>query len=124
MGAVSTWTVEGWCDVRLVRVGDEQLAAFLAARLDEDEGLARTASPGPWDRRGDLLLLGLSDTAHVVRHEPERVLRDIEGKRAIVRLYAKQVARGSRNLGHLDTVCRHLTSVYADHPDFRQQWMP
>jgi hypothetical protein len=105
-------------------VGNEQLAAFLAARLDEDEGLARAASPGPWDRRGDLLLLSVSDCAHVVRHDPERVLRDIQGKRAIVRLYAKQVARASRNLGHLDTVCRHLATTYADHPDFRQQWMP
>jgi hypothetical protein len=110
--------------VRLVRVGNEQLAAFLAARLDEDESLARAASPGPWDRRGDLLLLSVTDTAHIVRHEPARVLRDIQGKQAIVRHYTKQVARGSRNLGHLDTVCRHLASVYADHPDFRQQWMP
>ena len=110
--------------MRLVRVGSEQLAAFLAARLDEDEALARAASPGPWDSRGDLLLLNVSDTAHVVRHEPERVLRDIQGKRAIVRLYAKQVARASRSLGHLDTVCRNLAWAYAAHADFQQQWMP
>ncbi len=109
--------------MRLVRVGNEQLAAFLAARLDEDEGLARAATPGPWEHRVDLSP-STHDAAHVVRHQPARVLRDIQGKRAIVRLYAKQVARSSRNLGHLDTVCRHLAAAYADHPDFRQQWMP
>ena len=30
--------------MRLVRVGSEQRAAFLAARLDEDEGLATAAA--------------------------------------------------------------------------------
>jgi hypothetical protein len=109
--------------MRLVRVGSVQLAAFLAARLDEDEGLARAATPGRWDQRLDVAL-SVQDIAYLVRHEPARVLVDLQGKRAIVRLYAKQVARSSRNLGHLDVVCRHLASVYADHPDYRQEWMP
>jgi hypothetical protein len=85
-------------------VGNEQLAAFLVARLDEDEALARAATPGPWEQRIDLPSSN-QDAAHLVRNQPARVLRDIQGKRAIVRLYAKQVARASRNLGHLDIVC-------------------
>ena len=62
-------------------------------------------TPGPWDQRLDFAL-SVQDTAHLVRREPAPVLVDLQGKRAIVRLYAKQVARSSRNLGRLDMVCR------------------
>lgn len=90
------------------------LIEFLKDRLDEDEGLARSADPGPWevgptfgaresrvyvrqqgvliDTIGTCVFTGqVSNTpryranaAHVARHNPERTLREVEAKRAVL----------------------------------------
>jgi hypothetical protein len=57
----------------------------------------------------------LSDRVeHIARHDPARVLADVEAKRRIVEWDAEQpVDRGVLNI---------LASVYADHPDYREEW--
>jgi hypothetical protein len=57
----------------------------------------------------------LSDRVeHIARHDPARVLADVEAKRRIVEWDVEQpVDRGVLNI---------LASVYADHPDFREEW--
>ena len=89
------------------------LAEFLAARLDEDEAIAAGADIGEWHRE-----------AHAERHNPARVLREAEAKRAILAQHwpdewGCQTCQG-------DMVCPvlHLAAVYSGHADYRQEWKP
>lgn len=84
----------------------DDLITFLRAQLDEDERIARAADPGPWKSES----LGRHDQAaiklaaltsliqfdgsraaangmHVSRHDPARVLREIQAKRGIATRY-------------------------------------
>jgi hypothetical protein len=86
------------------------LTAFLLARIDEDEAVARGASAGPWllesqmvnpprplavwlrreCQPGDLLVTrgaNPADLTHIARHDPARVLSECAAKRAIVDAY-------------------------------------
>jgi len=90
------------------------LVAFLTARLDEDEQIARAADGGPkwfvgrkWNvyaepsvgyasdlddvavDDGDLVVYGnaLPYSEHIARHGPARVLREVEVKRRILARY-------------------------------------
>jgi hypothetical protein len=76
--------------------------AFGTARLDEDEALALAAQvgqPGTWHATGEDILTVNPDphwngvcvanasgaeAAHIVRHDPARVLREVAAKRAIL----------------------------------------
>jgi len=83
------------------------LAEFVAARLDEDEGtVKRDLAHGAW------------------RPEYERARREVTAKRAILKdhwpdLYGCQVCVG-------DARCplNHLAAIYSDHPDYREEWAP
>lgn len=68
---------------------------------------------------------------HIARHDPARVLREVEAKRRILYtcdtatrmwLHARteEYADGVADPG--DTILRALASVYADHPDFDGSW--
>jgi hypothetical protein len=115
------------------------IEAFLTARLDEDEAIARAASAGPWSVGGggyegdndgciegaagqDLIrvagdpggyeaVLSISDAEHIVRWNPVRVLAEIAAKRAILEIHAPHDSR-------------ILAAVWAGHPDYRQEWKP
>lgn len=85
------------------------IAAFLAARLDEEEAAAKGALAGPWhiDRHpmqglrimdGPGLVVtwtpgfyerGDADAEHIARHDPPRVLRDVAADRALLDLYER-----------------------------------
>lgn len=87
------------------------IVEFLTARLDEDERLARAATPGPWSPDAPFLsdvvtsaLLGpvadcaigtdyraqsLEDACHIARHDPARVLAEVAAKRSIIALHAQ-----------------------------------
>jgi uncharacterized protein YlaI len=60
-----------------------ELAAFLKARLDEDERTARAAIR---DDPGHMFMKHSQpqEIAHIARHDPARVLRDVEAKRRII----------------------------------------
>lgn len=85
--------------------------AFLAARLDELEALARATAPAPWTwesgRHGSVVadLNGetvadpgyrwsdrthLDNVKHIVAHDPAYVLADIAAKRAILKRYRER----------------------------------
>jgi hypothetical protein len=75
---------------------------FVLDRLDEDEQVARAATPGPWERMGRVVhdssppteWLGMRHIAasgdynttaeHLVRHDPARVLLEVKAKRAMI----------------------------------------
>jgi hypothetical protein len=62
--------------------------------------------------------------AHVGRHDPERVLRDVASKRAVVDEYDRAVAPGDdiqRDRGYTNGLRKALlllAATWADHPDY------
>ena len=147
-----------------------ELVEFLRARMDEDEAAARAAAsaeradawttfPGSYggvlDGTGSRsLAVGYGDVMapetadHIARHDPARVLAEIEAKRRILaRHCAAPVPPGSEwakaypycvahsYKGPDGTVTypvelkncpelRDLAAAYADHPDYREEWKP
>jgi uncharacterized protein DUF6221 len=107
------------------------LVEFLRARLTEDEQAARMA-------RADFFTVGTlgmfasaGDACHVIRHDPARVLREVEAKRHVLERHgecgtgAGYCDDGGHDLGSLG--CGDLLDLalpYADHPDYRDEWKP
>lgn len=122
------------------------ITEFLNARYDEDEQVARAATPGHWGPSGHSVLTSddiefieasRTDSVHIARHDPARALREITAKRALLRAhpfepYADEPSEGfcaecqrggSAGVWPCPTV-RIMSAVYADHPDYRQEWKP
>lgn len=141
------------------------LVEFLKARLDEDErhALAVEDNSAPWRGRwvvhGEalktyngwtLIYKKAGDTtpfrpgllAHIARHDPARVLREVEAKRQIVELHQEGVSNdlppdeeptaegifcmactpvGEPPFYPCSTL-RLLALPYDDHPDFQEEW--
>ena len=126
------------------------LVAFLSARLDEDEAAANAAAsvagPGwkyetywPEDEgttrtcvrsETDAFLADLYDApdypdlaAHIARHDPARVLREVEAGRKILAMYRDAVAEaGSVTVEWLLAVVETKAAVYREHPDYDPAW--
>jgi len=118
------------------------LAAFLAARLDEEEREAKYAL----ERLSECAGIQVSDpddggdighmvaySFHALRHNPARVLRDIEADRKLLAIYAEvagmdcddpepEYAYG-RTVG-LGEAVRLRAARFNGHPDYRQEWKP
>jgi hypothetical protein len=74
------------------------LVEFLRARLDEDERAACEAGQDAFsDEYGEFRSRGGELFAHVLRHDPARVLREVEAKRRILNAYTAQVAERQRS---------------------------
>ncbi len=132
------------------------LIAFLMARLDEDETAAKLAAREgcAWTQgdpgQGSCAITSLGGTvvydegspdeyqaAHIARHDPARVLREVEAKRAIVAAYEWTAARKadgggiennynfrSGQVNALETAIQCLAAAWSDHPDYRADWKP
>jgi len=116
------------------------LTGFLTARLNEDEAAANDVY-GFWrpdgarrivdDSYAAVLIKDVDERtrAFILRHDPARVLREVEAKRAIL---ARYVAPWPHNLGEslqlsqermgLLYAVEHLAAVYSDHPDYDPAW--
>jgi hypothetical protein len=134
--------------------------AFAEARLAEDEALARAAADGRdgdyrWQevdpvcqpgligtRNGDVVTFNRGtaayavspsrgQAAHIARHDPARALREVEGKRAILRAYregtekmARQEAAGAVDNGVRGAVTAlyyavlQMAAAWNDHPGY------
>ncbi|MYX67387.1 hypothetical protein K388_05554 [Streptomyces sp. KhCrAH-43] len=134
------------------------LVQFLRARLNEDERAARAATPGPWcdsggyvtdiDQHGNSRVQvtefgtqdedgqgsgpqGQADSAHIARHDPTRVLREVESGRRTLRAHDKwcegrceaKYPEGGFDAAHYWNL-KVRAEVYADHPDYRPEWRP
>ncbi len=122
------------------------LVAFLLARLDEDEAVARLAARegGTWKqddptrRPGAISSLdgpvvydeGAPDenqAPHIARHDPARVLREVAAKRAIIAA-CEEAIRNQGIFGEdggqplAEKVLPALAAVYGDHPGYDPQW--
>ncbi|MET9728696.1 DUF6221 family protein [Streptomyces zaomyceticus] len=143
----------------------DDLIAFLRARLDEDDQTARAAGAelGPdwlydaergWvraAREGDGIATGHQEFLdsehghHIARHDPARVLAEVDAKRQMVALHGPVILRAGGGAAHFDTtrVCRSceppkqfpetawpcptlrlVALPYADHPDYQDAWRP
>jgi len=135
----------------------DDLIAFLRARLDEDAELALAAGAelGPdWRydaehgwvravREGDGIATGHQDHLepehgqHIARHDPARVLAEVEAKRRIIDECAYWIDKINSsatdkypypNLPERGEVVLPVLTLlalpYADHPDYRDTWRP
>mgnify|MGYP003300506541 CR=1 FL=1 len=126
------------------------ITEFLLARIAEDEAMAEAASPYGFGERWEWASYVLaSDRESTPKQDefieewwPARVLRECAGKRAIVDAHpiVDDVVEVSTRIkwgfacatcfsygdivedhGYCDTL-RALAAVYADHPDYQQEW--
>lgn len=130
------------------------LIAFLHARIADDEQTARAATEGPWEVDSEQHAESIStpdgttvvgggrwgseasvfesteDATHIARHDPARVLAEANAKRLIIADYERFLAERRRAMGGWDSypdvspTMAALASVYADHPDYRDEWRP
>jgi len=126
----------------------DDLVQFLRARLDEDERIAQGHqqwSPS-WHQddcvneiRDDenagtvATVYRLGDRTHIARHDPARVLAEVDAKRRIVDSYERATENRHAHLGDLASAgaflalhgaVKSLALPYADHPDYRPEWAP
>ncbi|MFJ3282459.1 DUF6221 family protein [Streptomyces halstedii] len=134
------------------------LVTFLRSRLNEDEQAARAAMWDDWyDNRwtayhrekydGRWAIIDQADEGvittvdpqaaddagvaqHIARHDPARVLREVEAKRELLNDYERFVRERRRMMGGWDSypepspVLLAFAAVYADHPDYQDTWRP
>ncbi|MEN0135049.1 MAG: DUF6221 family protein [Rhodococcus sp. (in: high G+C Gram-positive bacteria)] len=119
-----------------------EILGFLHARIDEDEAVARAIHIDPnWEydetsgvggivyECGDGAWIadkvGPVNGAHITRQDPARILREVEAKRATIDILTHWptwvTPQDPIPLPAL-TALRHMASVYAGHPDYRQEW--
>lgn len=132
---------------RLIRfVGDrltfDELVAREAMSIRRD-GTAHDPDSGCWEVandwrdsariEGDDIVIydegghTIQQARHIARHDPARVLRDVEAKR---RIWLKAAGYTSSAIADTDfkaaweTVLEELASIWSDHPDYEKDWEP
>jgi hypothetical protein len=118
------------------------LIAFLRARLDEDAATARRAGDSfrqigetgvivatEGDRAEECASANWAGIAdHIVRHDPARVLAEVEAKRKIIDQHERYAAERRRMMGGWDPqsddspILTALAAVYDYHPDHKEKW--
>lgn len=109
------------------------LIEFLRARFAEDERVARAAGWHVWCLgEGVGVVLARSngrfvaercreyDATHIARHDPARVLREVEAKGRIVDYIEVVMSHGR----HDHELLGALALPYSDHADYREEWRP
>lgn len=131
----------------------EDVLARLTAGLDRDEAIARAACPGPWsvddenyvetmyDKDKTAIISGgrwggeapvfdcNDDAAHILRHDPARVLRQVEAIRLVIADYhdAREALNGLNDsqlgweerarVNALESTLSALAGIYTDTED-------
>lgn len=121
----------------------DDLVRWLGEQLDEDKRIARGCArmewwehPTNWVSAAPMHRVALvvhdGDRGHIVRHDPARVLREIEAARKLLAQYA-EVAYNDTNDAYeyadgwanaLGLAVRLRASAYADRPGYREEWAP
>lgn len=120
----------------------ETLTGFLLARIAEDERRAQVAqecfegmvagTPPKWESKRQWDTMAKPVGEFIRTNSPDRALAECAAKRAIVEEFAgilKWDTDASDDHGihgermGLEFAIKRLASVYADHEDFRQEWL-
>lgn len=94
------------------------------------EKWSRTDDEGESFEAGGMYSDGLHEIdveagAHIVRHNPARILAAVAAKRALLELVlADANANGGKNSGPWNQVMRLLALEYQDRPGYRKSWAP
>jgi len=118
------------------------LTEFLLARIAEDEAVARPEffDPDPdlddpiegpdtgWLNAAQLTQdcdLDVGTSEHIIRFSPTHVLAECEAKRQIIKNQPwRETSEGSEQQGIWTNDVAALAAIYADHPDYRDEWRP
>lgn len=129
------------------------LPEFLALRLAEDERMAKAvAGSGHWspyieggddgwaiedDEAGDPgAIIGDEAMAkHIARHDPARVLREVEARRRLIHRYERAVAASESVVAFVNgqddgyrqaclDATRDAVEEYDGHPEYLEEWRP
>lgn len=108
----------------------DSLVSFVEARIAEDERIATTvAAISPTDDREFctwMTTFALDPARYIVAVDYQRVLADCAAKRRMVAAYLEVESHPSRNyaaaVDYMETVVREIAGIYADHPDYREEW--
>jgi len=134
----------------------DDLTTWLRARFDDDERVARAVRDQRWvyrrshdsaaEQTDHVLLIGdqvvgadngddpltPSEAEHIARHDPKRVLAEVDAKRRILAEYANALNRRKQHpdmasAGALLTMVRVvklLAVPYANRDGYREEWRP
>jgi hypothetical protein len=113
------------------------IVEFLRARLDEDERIARAAACDDegnsdltwsgWHLGGQLEEAGWSypegvvREAHILRHAPASILREVAAKRRFIEQHAPPDPHEPGKCPDCDMLYA-FAAIHAEHPDYRQEW--
>ena len=113
----------------------QTLTEFLEARLEEDRALAQAAIDDLYGE--DDCYFDTSNehiSSHYLHHQPSRVLREVEAKRALLAIHNARDSWGHCTGCGVDSdgslymviddcpTLKALAAVYSDHPDFDPNW--
>ena len=116
----------------------DDLIAFVRARLDEDEVLAKAAMEHwPFSNVDSAASIPGNGPAHVwayvTAHDPARALREVARNRGVVERHVPFAIAGYTGCSWCENEdatpwpcpdVRDLAAVYGYHPDYRQEWLP
>ncbi|WP_335979465.1 DUF6221 family protein [Streptomyces sp. CA2R106] len=116
----------------------EELTAFVRARMAEDLACAwgGAADGGRWTADGPRLVvgsgaafeMGAPAAGHAAHHDPDRVVRAVAAKQAILDRCERHLERTAPGPGARDgelvvaQILVALAAEWAAHPDYRTQW--
>lgn len=152
MGHASIDTTSGYAAANAAIAG-QTLVEFLSARLTEEAAAARQCAEvfaPPWDLsdRGHsaqvvadeptfLVVAELDQDAapaagwlgdrlaHIARHDPARVLADVDARRRMIDLLTYSSTGRRSPVGRdQERILRLMASVYAGHDDYLDEWRP
>jgi hypothetical protein len=121
---------DGDADVEL-RIGDDRYVAVRAVDRVIGGGLVDDEDSGVVAFVRD----GRNEHLHVVRHDPARILREVEAKRRILAMYDREngfsdIAAPWHNCSdqHVGMLIEHVYAVlalaYDTHPSYDESWRP
>jgi hypothetical protein len=104
--------------------GPSAIGAFLLARIAEDEAVARTAAEQNWAWR-TMSGVVVADRSTF----PARVLAECDVKRRLVEavqylagLPERMTMPDAKSAYMLEEAIQAMAAIYADHPDYREEW--
>ncbi len=125
----------------------DDLVRWLGEQLDEDERIARRVESS-WRQIGETGVIVASDgdraeecangnwsgiAEHIVRHDPTRVLREIDAKRQLLAAYAEVASNDTADAyeyadgwaNALGLAVRHVAAGYSDRTGYKaEEWAP